>query len=97
MLCGFPPFYGSTDQEIFEKILKADYEFPEDGWQDVSDDAKDFIKAILILEHSKRPTSAEALQHPWMIGNAPSSALQTFKKDAFDLYNQKLRKNRGKK
>lgn len=97
MLCGFPPFYGNTDQEIFEKILKADYDFPEDGWVDVSDEAIDFIKSILILDHTKRPTAAEALQHPWMIGNAPSTVLQTFKKDVFDQYNQKIKKTRGKK
>lgn len=97
LLCGFPPFYGNTDQEIFEKILKADYDFPEDGWADVSEEAIDFIKSILILDHTKRPTAAEALQHPWMIGNAPTTALQTFKKDVFDQYNQKIKKTRGKK
>jgi len=77
--------------------LKADFDFPEDGWAAVSEEAVEFIKSILILDHSKRPTASEALQHPWMIGNAPSTALQTFKKDAFDQYNQKLRKARGKK
>lgn len=96
LLCGFPPFYGNSDQEIFEKILKAEYDFPADSWDPVSDDAKDFIKGILILNAAKRPTAAEALQHPWMIGNAPSGALQTFKKDALEKYNAKRLKERGR-
>lgn len=96
LLCGFPPFYGNSDQEIFEKILKAEYDFPADSWDPVSDDAKDFIKSILILNAAKRPTAAEALQHPWMIGNAPSSSLQTFKKDDLAKYNAKRLKERGR-
>jgi len=96
LLCGFPPFYGNSDQEIFEKILKAEYDFPADSWDPVSDDAKDFIKGILILNAAKRPTAAEALQHPWMIGNAPSSSLQTFKKDDLAKYNAKRLKERGR-
>lgn len=96
LLCGFPPFYGNSDQEIFEKILKAEYDFPADSWDPVSDDAKDFIKGILILNAAKRPTAAEALQHPWMVGNAPSSSLQTFKKDDLAKYNAKRMKERGR-
>ena len=96
LLCGFPPFYGNSDQEIFEKILKAEYDFPADSWDPVSDDAKDFIKGILILNAAKRPTAAEALQHPWMIGNAPSSALQTFRKDDLRQYNATRLKQRGR-
>lgn len=96
LLCGFPPFYGNNDQEIFEKILKAEYNFPAESWDPVSDDAKDFIKSMLILANSKRPTAQEALQHPWMIGNAPSGTLQTFKKESLQKYNAKRNKERGR-
>jgi len=79
LLCGFPPFYGNSDQEIFEKILKAEYDFPAPDWDVISDDAKNFIRQILVLDPHKRPTSAEALQHPWMISNAQNAtALSTF-------------------
>lgn len=93
LLCGFPPFYGNTDQEIFEKILKAEYDFPSPDWDAVSDDAKQFIKQILVLENNKRPTAQECLQHPWMLSNAQStSALSTFS-SKMSAYNKK----RGKK
>lgn len=37
-LCGFPPFYGDTVQEIFDQILKANYDYPEEYWNDISKD-----------------------------------------------------------
>jgi serine/threonine protein kinase len=51
--------------------------------------AKNFIRQILVLDPHKRPTSAEALEHPWMLSNAQSSsALQTFS-SKMTAYNKK--------
>lgn len=36
LLCGFPPFYGDTIPEIFEQILDAQYDFPEEYWDEIS-------------------------------------------------------------
>lgn len=38
LLCGFPPFYGRDEQEVFSKILKAEYSFPSPDWDDISKD-----------------------------------------------------------
>eukprot|EP01125_Pyxidicula_operculata_P001100 TRINITY_DN10_c0_g1_i3.p1 TRINITY_DN10_c0_g1~~TRINITY_DN10_c0_g1_i3.p1 ORF type:complete len:224 (+),score=79.08 TRINITY_DN10_c0_g1_i3:645-1316(+) len=84
LLCGFPPFYGTTDQQIFEKILK-------------SDEAKDFIKAILVLDHEKRPTAADCLEAPWIEkGSSPDAKpiqrLESFRTGMTD-YNAKRKRN----
>ncbi len=47
LLCGFPPFYGETVPELFEQIMTADYDYPEDYWNEVSDQAKSFIDSLL--------------------------------------------------
>lgn len=73
LLCGFPPFYGSTDQQIFEKILKAQYDFPSPDWDTISPEAKDFVSKILVLDPSKRMTSEECLKHPWIVQNTAAS------------------------
>ncbi|XP_049851610.1 myosin light chain kinase A-like isoform X2 [Schistocerca gregaria] len=96
LLCGYPPFYGNNDQEIFGKILFVEYDFPPESWDTVSEDAKDFIRSILVLNSWKRLTAQEALNHPWLVGNASSSALSTFKKDAFEAYKTKRSKQRRK-
>jgi len=72
LLCGFPPFYGNDDQEIFNKILKADYVFPSPDWDTISDDAKEFISAILILDYTSRPSAEQCLGAPWIANNCSS-------------------------
>jgi len=75
LLCGFPPFYGRDNQEIFEKIMAAKFDFPTPDWDDISDGAKTFIKEMLQLDPKERPTPAECLQSPWIRGNAPNKQL----------------------
>jgi calcium/calmodulin-dependent protein kinase I len=35
-LCGFPPFYGDSQKELFENIMSGTYDFPDPEWTDVS-------------------------------------------------------------
>jgi len=66
LLCGFPPFYGDTLPEVFEQIMKAEYDFPKPYWDDVSKEAKDFISKLLVTDPKKRFTASQALEHPWI-------------------------------
>jgi len=66
VLCGFPPFYGKTQAHLFEKILNADYDFPDPEWTNISEEAKDFIKRLLVLDIDKRYTTKQCLDHPWL-------------------------------
>jgi len=66
VLCGFPPFYGPKQNILFEKILNADYDFPDPEWTNISDEAKDFIRHLLVLEIEKRYTTKQCLEHPWL-------------------------------
>jgi calcium-dependent protein kinase len=83
LLCGHPPFNGSTEKKILEKVLKGLYEFKEHEWKSISEEAVDLIKKMLVYEPAKRLTASEALGHPWfqnMLGsNQPDkpSALNT--------------------
>jgi len=70
LLCGFPPFYGNNDQQVFEKIMKAEFDFPSPEWDKISDEAKDFIEKILVLDTNKRPTASQCLDHSWIKGEA---------------------------
>jgi len=70
LLCGFPPFYGDTVPEIFEQIMEANFDYPEEYWGSVTKEAKDFINKLLVVETADRMTAAQALQHPWLLGAA---------------------------
>jgi len=71
LLCGFPPFYGESLPEVFEQIMKAEYDFPEPYWNDISNEAKDLIKKFLVVDPKKRYSAKQGLKHPWIeVGGA---------------------------
>jgi serine/threonine protein kinase len=53
--------------------MEGRFEFPSPYWDDVSDSAKDLIRHLLVVSQDKRYTAQEALNHPWIAGNAASS------------------------
>ena len=59
LLCGYPPFYGKTDRDIFDSVRAGIYDFPSPEWDTVSDAAKDFVQGLLRLNPSERPTASE--------------------------------------
>lgn len=59
LLVGKPPFRTATDYLTFQKILHAEYEYPE-GFDS---DAKALIDDILVLHPAQRPTPAEIKTH----------------------------------
>ncbi|KAK3561051.1 hypothetical protein QTP86_026389 [Hemibagrus guttatus] len=68
LLCGFPPFRGSTeDQEaMFDQILTGQLDFPLPYWDNVSDSAKELITCMLQVEVEQRYTALQVLDHPWV-------------------------------
>jgi len=66
VLSGIPPFNGASDQEIMKKVKLGKFSFSDPVWNGMSDKGKDFITQLLIKDQNKRPSAAEALQHPWI-------------------------------
>jgi len=75
LLCGFPPFYGNTEQQIFNKILRAEYDFPSPDWDNISEEAKEFIRALLVLNPNDRPSARDCMESPWIINKSPTVTL----------------------
>ncbi|CAH1796944.1 unnamed protein product [Owenia fusiformis] len=68
LLCGYEPFYCEQEADMYKKIIKCDYEFHESWWSDVSENAKDLVRKLLVTDPEKRLTAREALQHQWVTG-----------------------------
>jgi serine/threonine protein kinase len=81
MLCGFPPFYAEDNNELFEYIKNAKYEFASPYWDHVSEEAKDLIQKLLVVEPSKRLSCEEILKHPWLNKCNYSNETLMFKDD----------------
>lgn len=46
-LSGESPFQGNSDAETFALVTAANYVFDEESFEDISDQAKDFISSLL--------------------------------------------------
>lgn len=54
LLCGYPPFNGESDKKIIEAVLKGKFTIDEPEWAEVSPEAKDLVKKLLMYEPDKR-------------------------------------------
>jgi serine/threonine protein kinase len=54
LLSGTPPFYEEDNYELFEQIKACKYDFDVETWESVSNEAKDFIKAVLVADPNVR-------------------------------------------
>ncbi|KAL3914792.1 MAG: hypothetical protein SGPRY_007495 [Prymnesium sp.] len=84
LLCGFPPFYGDNDAQMFKKIKAGSYKFLTPYWDPISAEAKDFVSKLLVVDPKKRMTSVEALKHPW-VGKADVGSTNLFAKKEFKV------------
>uniref|UniRef100_A0A7S3NIS0 phosphorylase kinase n=1 Tax=Aureoumbra lagunensis TaxID=44058 RepID=A0A7S3NIS0_9STRA len=87
LLGGYPPFHDDNHAVLYRKIKAADYTFEPQYWEQVSDDAKDLIKKMLVVNPDNRLTADQALRHPWflvgdheLISRNLSTTLDTMKK-----------------
>ncbi|XP_018327713.1 MAP kinase-interacting serine/threonine-protein kinase 2 [Agrilus planipennis] len=99
LLCGYPPFYGKCGSDcgwdrgdncttcqslLFQSIQEAHYEFPEQEWAYISQDAKDLISSLLVKSARNRISAEEVLRHPWLktaCNNAPLATPSVIKRN----------------
>lgn len=66
LLVGYPPFLDNNQIRLSEKIKNAEFIFDVDDWEDISLEAIDFIKELLIVNVTTRMTVEVAICHPWI-------------------------------
>ncbi|KAM9336873.1 myosin light chain kinase, smooth muscle-like isoform 2-T2 [Symphorus nematophorus] len=71
LLSGESPFQGNSDAETFALVTAARYEFDQESFEDISDQAKEFISSLLKKDRRCRLSCTEALAHPWMVSFTP--------------------------
>ena len=78
LLSGSLPFYASDTMAMFALIKKCKWDMSDQAWENVSDEAKDFVKKLLIKEPEKRMNCDQALEHPWLRENKAASTKNLF-------------------
>jgi len=66
LLCGYVPFSSDSPAELFKRILKGQYEFSSPHWDMIGENAKDFIRKLLVVDPKTRMTADAASRNCWV-------------------------------
>lgn len=66
LLSSEKPFVHRKRKYMIDKIMRADYSMDGVVWANISDEAKDFVSKLLVVDPKKRLNAAGALHHPWL-------------------------------
>ncbi|KAL7679272.1 putative protein kinase [Plasmopara halstedii] len=80
LLCGYHPFDPEgdrSDNEMIASIKSCKFEFDDDGWATISNEAKDLVRHLLVLDPDDRFSMKQVLDHPWINGSISAAAFQT--------------------
>ena len=56
-LCGYPPFPQTNELTALCMVVNGGFQFYRNDWENVSEDAKDFIRALLVPDPLQRATA----------------------------------------
>lgn len=73
-LCGFPPFHSDSIVVHFKAILDVKLDFPSPSWDNISSQAKDFIRQLLQRDCTARPRMPQLLKHEWLTAKTKHTA-----------------------
>eukprot|EP00794_Sanderia_malayensis_P002975 gene2975-3429_t len=66
LLSGISPFAGDDVMQTYSNIANVDFDFDAEEFDDISEEAKDFIECLLIKDSKERLKIQECLEHPWL-------------------------------
>nr|XP_053630384.1 uncharacterized protein LOC128687056 [Cherax quadricarinatus] len=73
LLSGLSPFMGHNYVETMTNVTHNKYDFEDESFKSVSDESKEFIQKLLVLDKSLRLTPAQCLRHDWLRRPPPST------------------------
>ena len=82
LLSGAPPFDGHNDKAIMAQVRSGKFAFHGKLWETVSENAKDFITALLRVDPHSRLSAEAALEHPWL--QTPSAVSAAIDRQVLD-------------
>ncbi|XP_046623921.1 striated muscle preferentially expressed protein kinase-like isoform X1 [Neodiprion virginianus] len=71
LLSGLSPFMGDTDIETMANVTIAKYDFDDEAFAEISDEAKDFIKSLLVKDKGGRASASQCRAHAWLTRKSP--------------------------
>jgi calcium-dependent protein kinase len=95
LICGFPPFYGDNEEEIYAMVKKGKYTMDGQIWDEVSYEVKDLIKSLLCKDIHKRHSAEQALNHTWFKKMKDIINIKPMSKDYLQLITNNIKNFRA--
>jgi len=67
LISGYSPFMGDTDTETYSNISNVTFDFDLEEFDQISENACDFISQLLKLSPRNRLTAEQCLEHGWLL------------------------------
>ena len=65
LVSGYLPYQGDNLAQVSKRIREADYHFNHVEFETISNECKDLISKLLVVDPKKRLNGQQALNHPW--------------------------------
>lgn len=65
LLVGCPPFWHRKQMVMLRNIMDGKYSFTSPEWSDITEEPKDLIRKLLVVDPAERLTVKAALDHPF--------------------------------
>lgn len=66
LLTGLSPFMGENDVDTFSNITRAYYDFDDEAFDAITEEAKDFIAGLLVYRKENRLNAKQCLESIWL-------------------------------
>ncbi|XP_006259476.3 myosin light chain kinase, smooth muscle isoform X1 [Alligator mississippiensis] len=86
LVSGLSPFMGDNDNETLANVTSATWDFDDEAFDEISDDAKDFISNLLKKDMKSRLDCTKCLQHPWLQKDTKTMEAKKLSKDRMKKY-----------
>ncbi|XP_010616381.1 myosin light chain kinase, smooth muscle isoform X1 [Fukomys damarensis] len=86
LVSGLSPFMGDNDNETLANVTSATWDFDDEAFDEISEDAKDFISNLLKKDMKNRLNCTQCLQHPWLMKDTKNMEAKKLSKDRMKKY-----------
>jgi len=73
LLASAKPFHEKRRSQMIAKIRRGEYKFNPRRWENVSEESKDFVKSLIVVQPKMRLSAEKAMNHNWLSDEFPLS------------------------
>ncbi|XP_056315650.1 myosin light chain kinase, smooth muscle isoform X1 [Danio aesculapii] len=86
LVSGLSPFMGDNDNETLANVTSATWDFEDEAFDEISDQAKDFISRLLKKDMRARLTCAQCFEHSWLKQDTKNMEAKQLSKERMKKY-----------